>query len=319
MDGAGFVGRSDQVELLSARLEAARAGEPSVVLVEGPPGIGKTTLVHHALGDATGVRVLHAAADAAETDVAWGVVDQLARSLGPTAVEELSLMVALADTAAVGGWLLGQLSDVDDGEVVVVVIDDLPWADSLSIVALTFALRRLRSDRVLALFTARSSDLHVLPQGVHQMLRGPQGHVIRLEGFGTDEVEQLGSLLGVELPAPVLTRLTEQTEGNPLHLTALLDEVPQHLSLVLEGAVGRLRHITEVVDAQLDRHGPSRVTSLLTQPATPGPCSRHPPHTAMGAGWWSRGRRLRGGAGRCPRGGCGPSVSSRPGRRGPRR
>lgn len=226
MDGEGFVGRADQVALLAARLDAARGGEPSVVLVEGAPGVGKTRLVHHALRDAPRVRMLHAAADAAETDIAWGVVDQLARSLGPAAVEELTAMVPIADSAAVGGWLLGHLGDSDDGEVVAVVVDDLPWADSLSIVALTFALRRLRSDRVLTVFTARSSDLHVLPQGVHQLLRGPQGHVIRLEGFDIDEVEQLGSLLGVELPAPALARLTEQTEGNPLHLTALLDEVP---------------------------------------------------------------------------------------------
>lgn len=227
------MGRSEQSALLEARIAAARDGEPSVVLVEGPPGIGKSSLVHRTLGAAPDVRVLEAAADAAETDVAWGVVDQLARSIGDGAVDELTAMVPIADSAAVGGWLLGRLGELDDAGPVALVVDDLPWADSLSIVALTFALRRLRLDRVLAVFTARSSDLHVLPQGVHQLVRGPHGTALRLGGLGVAEVAALSGSFGLDLPAQAVARLAEQTEGNPLHLTTLLGELPVS-SLVAE-------------------------------------------------------------------------------------
>lgn len=225
MGGAGFVGRTEQVELLRSRVRSAREGEPSVILVEGVPGIGKTTLVHHVLAEDPGLRVLDAAADEAETDVAWGVMDQLARALGGSAADELTAMVGIADATAVGGWLLGHLGELGD-EPVALVIDDLPWADSLSVLALTFALRRLRSDRVLAVFTARSSDLHAVPPSLHQLLRGPHGTMIRLGGLAAEEAERLGSTLGVELPAAAMARLIEQTEGNPLHLTTLLAEVP---------------------------------------------------------------------------------------------
>jgi len=219
------VGRAEQLGLLEERVEAARGGEPSVILVEGPPGIGKTTLVHHVLGADAKLRVLDAAADEAETDVAWGVMDQLARALGGGAPDELAAMVGIADATAVGGWLLGHLGELED-ECVALVVDDLPWADTLSVVALTFALRRLRSDRVLAVFTARSSDLHAVPPSLHQLLRGPHGTTIRLTGLDVDDVGRLGSTLGVELPTAATARLIEQTEGNPLHLTTLLNEVP---------------------------------------------------------------------------------------------
>lgn len=226
MGGEGFVGRTEQLGLLEERVASARDGEPSVVLVEGPPGIGKTSLVHHALRAAGDLRIVDAAADAAETDVAWGVVDQLARALGGDAPDELAAMLGVADAAAVGGWLLRRLGDLDDDRPVAIVVDDLPWADTLSVLALTFALRRLRSDRVLAVFTARSSDLDVVPPGVHQLVRGPHGTAIRLPGLGAEDVTAIGAALGVDLPAAAVGRLIEQTEGNPLHITTLLAEVP---------------------------------------------------------------------------------------------
>ncbi|MEV4112594.1 AAA family ATPase [Nonomuraea sp. NPDC049695] len=77
-----FVGRTAELALLRAELRAARTGTARrVVVVEGPEGIGKTALVHHAImgalmGD-TGVRVLAASGEEGERQLRLGVLRRL--------------------------------------------------------------------------------------------------------------------------------------------------------------------------------------------------------------------------------------------------
>jgi tetratricopeptide (TPR) repeat protein len=221
-----FVGRSDSIGHLGGLVRAAADGRPGVVLVEGAPGVGKTTLVHHVLAQVEGVRLVDAVADDAETDVAWGVLEQLARAVSPDAAEELAAMVAIADASAVGAWLLRQIDALESDGPIAIVVDDVPWADRLSVTALSFSLRRLRSDRVVALFTARSRDVGSIPQGLHQLLRGPNGSVVHLGGLEPPELTALFAAHGVSMQGSAARRLVEQTAGNPLHLTALLAEMP---------------------------------------------------------------------------------------------
>lgn len=70
-----FVGRADSLALLAAARERARAGHPQRVLVEGPAGIGKTALVRRFLRGDT--RVLYGAGEEAESELAFGVLEQL--------------------------------------------------------------------------------------------------------------------------------------------------------------------------------------------------------------------------------------------------
>ena len=78
---SAFVGRGRELELLGGALGAAAGGEPRVVLVEGPPGIGKTALLRRFLAEAgDGVRVLRATGEETESLLAYGVAEQLMRS-----------------------------------------------------------------------------------------------------------------------------------------------------------------------------------------------------------------------------------------------
>jgi ATP/maltotriose-dependent transcriptional regulator MalT len=159
-----FVGRQLELATLRGRLAAARGGAPQVVLVEGPPGIGKTALVSHFLQEHCGHEhghpapaVLRASGEETETLLEYGVVDQLARSAA-RAGAGLSIPGRLSGTApgdavAVGSRLLEMLGAFEAAAPVVVVIDDVHWVDQPSLKALVFALRRLVADPALVLLT----------------------------------------------------------------------------------------------------------------------------------------------------------------------
>jgi predicted ATPase len=74
-----LIERETEVALISEALARAAEGAGSVVLVEGPAGIGKTRLLRaiRAVAEERGVLVLRASAGELEGDFAYGVVHQL--------------------------------------------------------------------------------------------------------------------------------------------------------------------------------------------------------------------------------------------------
>ena len=145
---AGFVGRQSELRILGERLAAAKMGQPQVVYVEGEAGGGKSTLLSRFLGSLPDAVVLQAGGDEAETRLSYGVIDQLQ----PGAATEPA-----TDPMAVGVRLLDLFDRLQSGgQVVVLAIDDLQWADWPSARAVLFALRRLRADKVLALVSTRA-------------------------------------------------------------------------------------------------------------------------------------------------------------------
>jgi MoxR-like ATPase len=77
-----FVGRVAELAWMAEVLTRVEAGQPWLVAIEGEPGMGKTTLARRCLAQATGLKVLSARGDQAETDLDFGIVDQLLRATG---------------------------------------------------------------------------------------------------------------------------------------------------------------------------------------------------------------------------------------------
>jgi DNA-binding CsgD family transcriptional regulator len=194
-------------------------GHPRVVLVEGEAGIGKSSLLNRFCEEPTGVRLLRAAGADSERLLAYGVVGQL---LGG------ELPDGSRDPLTVGMEVLSVL-DREQGRDrgVVVAVDDLDAADDQSVCALLFASRRLQSDRVLVLATARSGKLAGVEEGWGRFASGDgRAARIQLGGLGAADVQALAELLEVgRLPLPVASRLVEHTGGNPLYCRALLEEL----------------------------------------------------------------------------------------------
>src|SRR5690242_19654446 len=81
-DARPFVGRDAELAALRAELARVRSGRSRVVLVEGPPGIGKTAMIDRFLADEPDLTLLRATGEQWEAFVAYGVVDQLMRVAG---------------------------------------------------------------------------------------------------------------------------------------------------------------------------------------------------------------------------------------------
>lgn len=226
-----FVGRQDELAQLRVKLDEVRAGDPRVVLVEGAPGFGKTALLQRFLSEAGDARVLRANGEQEEHLLPYGVAEQLAGSVRVPLNDQLARLGARADRSpepfAVGAGFVELLSALQEEGPVAVVIDDAQWADRPSLLALLFALRRLQADRVLALIAARSEDTGRLPEGLLKLLGGERGATLRLGGLSATELQELASAISAEPLSPALAeQLRDHTDGSPLHLRALLEELP---------------------------------------------------------------------------------------------
>ncbi|MEV6170993.1 AAA family ATPase [Streptomyces sp. NPDC051954] len=214
-NGASFLGRTDELAELRRLYGEASAGRPQLVVVEGPAGIGKTALVRHFITGTAEGHVLAAAGEEHEADLPYGVLSQL---LGRP---------VHTDPLTAGAELLEPLGELQHEEPVVVVVDDAHWADTPSLRALTFALRRLRADRVLALLALRDMGDPRLPGGLRRILTDDNAVRLRLGGLAaTDLVGLSARYLTEPLPPAAAHRLHAHTDGNPLHCLALLEEVP---------------------------------------------------------------------------------------------
>ena len=111
---------------------------------------------------------------------------------------------------------------------VVLVVDDVHWADLPSVQALVFALRRLVADPVLTLLAARDDSAAELPGEPAQAGQRPSAAAsCGCAGWTRRTCATSPPSMGVDgFGLPAAQRLRYGTQGNPLHASALLEEFP---------------------------------------------------------------------------------------------
>ena len=239
--------REAEMAALAATLDAARGGEGRLVLVEGSAGIGKTRLLSEAraLAAAEEFEVLTARGGELEGEFAFGIVRQLFEA--PLAAAKPALradllagaaglsasLFASAPTAAGEGaessfamlhglyWLAANFAS---RKPLLVVVDDLHWADEPSLRWLVYLARRLEGLQLLLLVGTRPPAQANTPDLVTELLSDPLGVVIHPGGLGRESAATLArERLGVETDAIFSAALQTGSGGNPLFLVALLD------------------------------------------------------------------------------------------------
>lgn len=253
MEETTLVGRDAELAVIHERVERAREGSAGIVVVRGPAGIGKTTLVRAAVRSASGFRLASASGEESERELAFGVADQLAGALGagPAAAPSPTPL-------SVGASLLRAMSDAQtSGEPLLVWVDDVQWADLASQQALVFSLRRLDADSVCALLCVRREDEHSLLPGLGRLRAHLRTSVVDLEGLDERGIVELARQVGNPLPVAAAARLHRHTDGNPLWSAALLRELrAEHLRDPLR-ELPAPRPYAEIVRTRLGRLTPA--------------------------------------------------------------
>ena len=248
-----FAGREDELAVLSDAFGGAAAGMPGIVLVGAEAGGGKSRLVAEFTARVAG-RALVLSGGCVELSGAAlpyapfaAVLRGLVRDRGATEVAallpgpgagELAALLpefgvpssgADPDTARARLFelLLALLEALADEQPVILIIEDMHWADRATGDLLSFLVRNLRNAAVLLLVTFRSGDMHRdhplrrLLTGLERMAGATR---LELPRMSRSQVAiQVAGILG-HPPAPsVVTAIYARGGGNPLFTEALLN------------------------------------------------------------------------------------------------
>jgi predicted ATPase len=239
-----FVGRRAEIDSFQRAVADARNGMPSVLLIGGDAGIGKSRLVREGAAH-TGVtlylgRCMRLGGDAIPLAPLADVLRQIRRG-SPDILE------APAEYAVLKGWLApdspaGLGADGSHGSLFMSVLDlvgqlatpsglavgfeDLHWADTVTWDLFEFLARNLVDERVVLIGTYRANEIsvdHSQRRRMSELSRLPAARRIQLEGLDRDAVSaRVIDLLGKPAPAKFIDEILARGQGNPFFTEELV-------------------------------------------------------------------------------------------------
>lgn len=308
-----LIGREDEVAQLAALLEDAAAGRGGLMLIGGEPGAGKTRLGEEALalGHARGMLPLaghayeeHGAPFVTSTEILEQLVravpaQNLRNVLGPTAGEIALLLPELrrrlpnippaqdVPPEQQQRYLFGALLELTErlasAVPLVVLLDDMQWADESTMLLLEYLAPHLPRLPVIYLVTYRdvAADMgEPFQRAMARLTRLDNVSRIALRDLGRDEVAVLLASLGrADPPDSVVDVIYRETEGNPFFVQSVYRHLAEEGQLF--DADGRWRSdldpeslavpegVRLVIDQRLKRLG-DETQAILRQAAVMG-------------------------------------------------
>jgi DNA-binding CsgD family transcriptional regulator len=281
-----FVGRADELDRLLALLDRAERGRPAVGLIAGEAGVGKTRLLDELAvrADKQGARVLVGGCmEVGDVGLPYVPFVDAFRDLGarPGEAELAAPLVAavpslgrlLPELGAERGsapppgdgfervqlfdGVLSLLMRLSELAPLLLVIEDLHWADRSTRDLLAFLVRTLRGGRVALVASYRSDELyrrHPLRPLLAELVRVPDLERIELSPFGRAELaEHLQAVAGQPVSAAVVDRILARSEGNAFFAEELVAAgairadiaLPDALADVLLGRIEALPQLAQ--------------------------------------------------------------------------
>ncbi len=267
-DWGRFVGRANELGALRAAADDALSGRTRVVMVVGEPGIGKTRSVEElgVYAKVRGAQVLWGHSYEGEIGVPFLPFVEALRGFVHNLSDDGQLLDPAAGCAEVATLIpelrekypqLAQLPSLDgdaerhrlfDGmsafiaaatriRPLVIVLDDLHWADKPTLLLLVHLARRVRQARLLIVGTYRDVELersHPLAETMSTLRREQLYERVLLRGLPVEEVRALIEAVGGQsAPDQFPELIFRETEGNPFFVAEIL----RHLV-----ATGAIRH-----------------------------------------------------------------------------
>ena len=252
-----FVGRRREMAELTSTLEEALSGQGRLVMLVGEPGIGKTRTTQElaSYAESRGAQVFWGRCYEDEgAPPYWPWVQTMRSYVQQASREQLTAEIGsgAAAIAEIVPEILGKLPGLEtppaldpeaarfhlfdsittflknaaQNQPLMMVLDDLHWADRSSLLLLEFLARELGEARILLVGCYRDTDLsrqHILTETLAQLSREPVFRRQVLRGLSQDDLGEFINLTtGVQLPQNLNDTLFAHTEGNPFFMTEII-------------------------------------------------------------------------------------------------
>ncbi|MEV0670551.1 BTAD domain-containing putative transcriptional regulator [Mycobacterium sp. NPDC050441] len=240
---AAVIGRDRELDVAAELLVDVRAGETRWLVLSGPPGIGKTRLAEEIDDRFSSDAVWVSCPDGSSTPP-WWPMRQLVRGLGGDPDEVLEVPGdADPDTARFRVYERVQTLLESARRPLMVVIDDLQWADSTSAACLAYIAGALWGHPVAIVFTVRDGE-HItdVARLLATVARGAGNRHLTLTALSSEDVAVLVNQIAEDFVDDTeASVLTERTGGNPFFVSEYArlprterDEIPVAVKSVLD-------------------------------------------------------------------------------------
>ncbi|WP_345718872.1 LuxR C-terminal-related transcriptional regulator, partial [Kineosporia mesophila] len=209
-------GREPEVRAVRHHLQQLRAGRGGVLLVEGEAGSGRSTLLGHAVSEAAGLTVRHAAADEFSPHFPLQVLQDALEDTGLATIDDV----------------LSRVAGLTASGPVLLCVDDLQWADRTTILAWQRLSRLARSAPLLLVGAHRPAPHREDLPMLRRALAGAGAEVLTLGPLPETAVDTLvstvvGTVVGTRVGACAdtarLRALAARAGGNPRYLADVID------------------------------------------------------------------------------------------------
>ncbi|MGV0786020.1 AAA family ATPase [Mycolicibacterium sp. XJ2] len=258
-------GRAGELRAIGALIKAVADGRGGVLVIEGPPGIGKTRLLTEifALAENTGVRALFGEAFEYQQTVSFFSLFMATLRADPP-VGDVDALRRFGTSDDLGYWVVRDLQAAIQAAArrkpLAIVLEDIHWADNATLLALR-SLAATRPDApVLWVFTVRTGAGGPAVRQTLTALEQTDAEFIRLTALTPGAVADIvQDAVRASADASLLS-LAEKAHGNPFLLTELLRGLDEEGRLDVRG--GRVTAAGDMLPRRLSQNMQQRLHQL---------------------------------------------------------